>query len=169
MSTIGFVLVAFATNEVLAILGVVITSLSCGLGEPTFLGYSAYFHKNVVSTWSSGTGGAGVFGAISYSLLRSFGLSNQQTLLVMIAVPVLKGITFFVLLRKPIARGRLLQKASRESLVDHHAVDCLDTLASPLLSFKEKMKYIPALFIYLIPLTLVYLFKYFINQGLVRI
>lgn len=43
------------------------TSFASGLGEPTFLAYSAFFNKNVISTWSSGTGGAGIVGALAYT------------------------------------------------------------------------------------------------------
>jgi hypothetical protein len=42
---IGFILVAFADIEWVALAGVAFTSLSSGLGEPTFLAYSAYFNK----------------------------------------------------------------------------------------------------------------------------
>lgn len=78
----GFVAVAFAKTQWLALAGVGMTSLASGLGEPTFLAYSAYFNKNVISTWSSGTGGAGIIGALAYSVLKDIGLDNRQTLLV---------------------------------------------------------------------------------------
>ena len=145
--------------------GIAITSLASGLGEPTFLGYSASFNRNVISTWSSGTGGAGIVGAISYALLRAVGLNNQQTLLVMITVPVLEGLMFFGLLRspKPLDERLADQKKSEEDL------DNVEENIEPLNGFKEKMKYIPSLFIFMIPLSLVYLLEYFINQGLVSI
>jgi battenin len=53
----GFVVVAYAREEWMALTGVALTSFGSGLGEPTFLAYSAFFHHNVISTWSSGTGG----------------------------------------------------------------------------------------------------------------
>lgn len=43
--------------------------------------------RNSVSTWSSGTGAAGVFGALSYAGLRTVGISSQTTLLLMLVVP----------------------------------------------------------------------------------
>ncbi|XP_017490141.1 PREDICTED: battenin-like, partial [Rhagoletis zephyria] len=81
LSASGFLLVGFATAEWMALLGVVITSASSGIGEPTFLSYSSHFHKNVVSTWSSGTGGAGVIGSLSYASLRALGVSPRDTML----------------------------------------------------------------------------------------
>lgn len=41
----GFLLVAFADSEWMAILGVIFTSFSSGLGEVSFLAYSSKFHK----------------------------------------------------------------------------------------------------------------------------
>lgn len=41
----GFLLVAYAENEWMAISGVVLTSFSSGLGETSFLAYSSKFHK----------------------------------------------------------------------------------------------------------------------------
>lgn len=37
------------------------------------------------------------------------------------------------------------------------------------ITFGEKIRYVPSLLKYMIPFFLVYLFEYFINQGLVRI
>ena len=126
--------------------------------EPTFLAYSAYFNKNTISTWSSGTGGAGIVGALSFTVLRSMGLNNQQTLLVMISVPVIELITFFFLLRKPLPLNEQIavQEISKKCLTE-----------APLEGIIEKIRYIKKLFVYIAPLTLVYLFEYFINQGLV--
>jgi hypothetical protein len=45
--------------------------------------------RNVISTWSSGTGAAGILGASSYAALTAIGLSAVNSLLVMLVVPVL--------------------------------------------------------------------------------
>ena len=54
--------------------------------------------RNVVSTWSSGTGGSGLFGALSFAALTTAGLSARKTVLLMLIVPVLMSITFFLIL-----------------------------------------------------------------------
>lgn len=41
----GFLMVAFAQEEWMALTGVGLTSFSSGLGETSFLGYSAKFHR----------------------------------------------------------------------------------------------------------------------------
>ena len=45
--------------------------------------------RNVISTWSSGTGAAGILGASSYAGLTALGLSAVNSLLVMLVVPAL--------------------------------------------------------------------------------
>ena len=45
--------------------------------------------RNVISTWSSGTGAAGILGASSYAGLTALGLSAVNSLLLMLVVPVL--------------------------------------------------------------------------------
>lgn len=134
------------------------TSFASGLGEPTFLAYSAFFNKNVISTWSSGTGGAGIVGALAFTLLREIGLNNRQTLLVMVAVPAIEFAVFFGLLRKPVSM----------KIEDQHRGDDVteEDNEPPMKSMKEKIFYIAKLVRYMIPLALVYLFEYFINQGL---
>ena len=54
--------------------------------------YECVYCRNVISTWSSGTGGAGVFGAFSYAALTSAGLSPRKTVLLMLVVPVIMSI-----------------------------------------------------------------------------
>lgn len=44
----GFLLIAFAEAEWHAILGVIATSLSLGLGEVTFLAHSSQFNRYVI-------------------------------------------------------------------------------------------------------------------------
>jgi battenin len=165
IATFGFLSVAIASSTSIVIFGVVLTSFASGLGEPTFLAHSTHYNKNVVSTWSSGTGGAGVIGALSYSLLREIGLSSQQTLLLMILVPVLELLTFFLLLSKPAIRNHDGSNLEHQNLLNETEQP---QEIPPLNTFKEKLSYIPQLMVYFVPLTLVYFFEYFINQGLVK-
>ena len=49
-------------------------------------------YRNVISTWSSGTGGAGIIGSLAYAGLTEphlAGLSPKTTLLVMLIAPAL--------------------------------------------------------------------------------
>ncbi|XP_045481831.1 battenin isoform X1 [Harmonia axyridis] len=151
----GFLMVAFSDNITMSIAGVVLTSFCSGLGEVTFLQYSAFYDKNVVSTWSSGTGGAGVIGAATYTILNTFGMKN--TLLIMLIVPITMGISFWIILPRPSDEDKKMVEIQKR--VNLEEVD------SPLRSFSKKVKKIPSLMKFIIPLCTVYLFEYFINQG----
>ncbi|MPC10984.1 Battenin [Portunus trituberculatus] len=48
--------------------------------------------RNVVSTWSSGTGAAGVFGAAAFAVLTSAGLTPRTSVLIMLMVPVVMSL-----------------------------------------------------------------------------
>ena len=96
-SLASFVLVAVSTIETLVLLGVVCASVASGFGELVFLCLTTRYHKSTVSAWASGTGGAGVAGALVYAVLKTF-LSPMVTLLVQLFVPVLMFLTYFFLL-----------------------------------------------------------------------
>lgn len=123
-------------------------------------------YRNVISTWSSGTGGAGVIGSLSYTGLTAAGLSPKATMLVMLVVPALEACSFWVLLRhKDTSKDALVETAdSAKQAIDYST---LPEDERPLENWRQKLGYIPALFIFMIPLILVYLFEYFINQGMV--
>lgn len=146
-----------------------------------------HFYRNVVSTWSSGTGGSGVIGALSYAGLISLGVSPVDTMLIMLSVPILEGVAFWLILRRP-------KKVSTTAETDnmHYEGQSTDTLSTidtydnitlekrgdiekdeksnecdEPFGLKEKIMYLPSLLKYMIPITLVYFLEYFINQGLV--
>lgn len=168
-SVVSFLAVAFAGSNKVVIIGVILTSFASGLGEPTFLAHSTRYHKNVVSTWSSGTGGAGVIGALSYSLMREVGLTSRQTLLIMLVVPALELLTYFFLLSKPYIQRDRESHLEDRPLIDDGSSNRESANRTPLNSLAQKLAFIPELMIYFIPLAMVYFFEYFINQGLVGI
>lgn len=124
------------------------------------------FFRNVISTWSSGTGGAGIFGSFSYAALISLGVSSVNTMLLMLSVPLIEGAAFWLLLRKPCnitkrnADTEFNSAADQETGVENKQMT---------MSLGDKIRYMPSLLKYMVPLGLVYLFEYFINQGLVCI
>ena len=177
----GFVLIAYAETEYQAIVGVVCTSLSLGIGEVTMLAYSAQFNKNVISTWSSGTGGAGIIGAFSYALLVELGLTPKTTLLIMLFVPALEALTFWILLRRPqsqIDSGDLITPPVNEirkksltlvKLDVERRLSRMNNAERPLTGVQAKLKLLPSLMKYIIPMVLVFFFEYIINSGMVRL
>lgn len=122
----------------------------------------------MVSTWSSGTGGAGIFGSFSYAALTSLGVSPVNTMLLMLSIPLLEGAVFWILLRNPNTIPKRDSDPNFKTSPDDQESGVIPTEKSKL-TIGNKFRYIPTLLKYMIPLSLVYLFEYFINQGLVRI
>lgn len=158
-TSISFILVATADTIWLSILGVCYASFSSGFGEVTFLSLTSFFHKNVVSTWSSGTGGAGVFGALSYAGLTQIGITPRNAVLMMLIIPVIFAFSYFILLKKP----PVLQSIGA-TLTQH--TQFTSNPPRLILSPKEKLLRIVKLLKYMVPLFLVYVAEYYINQAL---
>lgn len=121
----------------------------------------------MISTWSSGTGGAGIFGSFLYAVLIEIGISPVNTMLIMLSVPLLEGATFWMLLRSP----NTIPKRDSEPQFNQSPND-QETATSGTetkMSIGDKIRYVPSLLKYVIPLLAVYLFEYFINQGLVSV
>lgn len=84
----------------------------------------------------------------------------------MLVVPALEAIAFWIILRRP---DEVIHK---DSDIDgenqgNNSDQTRDVDDNTPFTFKQKMQYLPSLLIFIIPLITVYLFEYFINQGLV--
>uniref|UniRef100_A0A8C5L5K9 Battenin n=1 Tax=Jaculus jaculus TaxID=51337 RepID=A0A8C5L5K9_JACJA len=167
----SFILVAFSQSVVTSLCGVVLASISSGLGEVTFLSLTAFYPRAVISWWSSGTGGAGLLGALSYLGLTQAGLSPQHTLLSMLGIPALLLVSYFLLLTSPEPQDPgeedEAETAARQPLIATEAPESKPgrrwSLGLVLLSHLLTLQ---GLLHYIIPLVLVYFAEYFINQGL---
>ncbi|KAL2766295.1 battenin isoform e [Daubentonia madagascariensis] len=163
----SFVLVAFSRSVGTSLCGVVLASISSGLGEVTFLSLTAFYPRAVISWWSSGTGGAGLLGALSYLGLTQAGLSPRHTLLSMLGIPVLLLASYFFLLTSPEPQDpggeEEAETAARQPLI---GTPELKPGSSSGLSLQERWTVFKGLLRYIIPLVLVYFAEYFINQGL---
>ncbi|XP_042205687.1 battenin-like [Homarus americanus] len=165
----SFAIVGAATSRTMAIVGVVFASAASGLGETSFLQYAANFHRNVLSTWSSGTGGAGVFGALAYAVLTSVGLTPRNSLLSMLLVPIAMALGFWVLLKHP-HEPQCWTDCSNSCHVREEGERILSARDPPAsLSLAHKFQAIPSLLRYMVPLTVVYIAEYVINQGLLEL
>lgn len=137
-------------------------TIAKGLFSP-FIFFLHVNRRNVVSTWSSGTGGAGIIGSFSYALLKSLGVSSVNTMLLMLIVPLIEGAAFWILLRNPTAIPKKDSEASFQISPDE---EYGSDGSSDKFTIGDKIRFIPTLLKYMLPLGLVYLFEYFINQGL---
>ncbi|KAM7386115.1 hypothetical protein PAMA_008974 [Pampus argenteus] len=183
MAATSFLLVSFSSAVWMSILGVVFASISSGLGELSFLSLTVYFSRDVLGCWGSGTGGAGVAGALLYSCLTQAGLSPQTTLLIMLVVPFAMLISYFILLVPPLSlpqwRNRETEHVAvgteeRERLMDGSEEDeqenSIQEASSPgPLTLTEKLHVVRGLLKFVFPLGLIYFAEYFINQGLMEL
>ncbi|XP_061556055.1 battenin isoform X1 [Phycodurus eques] len=182
MAATSFLVVSFSSTVWMSIIGVVFASTSSGFGELTFLSLTVFYSRNVLGAWGSGTGGAGVVGALLYSSLTQVGLSPQVTLLIMLIIPVTMLISYFFLLVPPPSfpqwkhgesnngietseeRERLME-GSQEEQETHSQEDG----RSGLLTLTEKLHVFKSLIPFVCVLGLVYYAEYFINQGLMEL
>nr|XP_058142098.1 battenin isoform X2 [Dasypus novemcinctus] len=165
----SFVLVAFSHSVTTSLCGVVLASISSGLGEVTFLSLTAFYPRAVISWWSSGTGGAGLLGALSYLGLTQAGLSPQHTLLSMLGIPALLLASYFLLLTSPAppqsGREEEAETAARQPLINNEVSESKPGYGTSL-SLHERWTVFKSLLHYIVPLVLIYFAEYFINQGL---
>ena len=176
LSALSFIITSTSVSDLMSFAGVVCASISSGLGEVTFLAYSASFDKRVVSGWSSGTGAAGLVGAGVY-LILCWIITPRTVLLIQLVIPVIMIITFWFLIVHPRSGSAELQSvATRKIFGSSETVPIVDldrstiTLSQSVetkLTFREKINVVkPLLLRFMLPLMLVYFFEYFINQGL---
>lgn len=84
-------------------------------------------------------------------------------MLLMLSVPLIEGAAFWILLRNPTAIPKKDSEASFQISPDEeYGVDG----SSDKFTIGDKIRFVPTLLKYMLPLGLVYLFEYFINQGL---
>lgn len=183
MAATSFLLVSFSSAVWMSILGVIFASISSGLGELSFLSLTVYFSRSVLEGWGSGTGAAGLIGALLYSVLIQAGLSPRVTLLIMLVVPFTMVASYFCLLVCPPSLPQWRTKETeyaalvsedRQQLLDSsdeeepESSTTEDQPTGPL-SFRERLFVIRGLWRFVLPLGVVYLTEYFINQGLMEL
>lgn len=87
--------------------GIVLASLSSGMGELSFVGLTHFYGPFSLAAWGSGTGAAGLIGAGAYALATtSLGLQVKTTLLTSAFLPAVLAVSFFMILpRSPMHAG----------------------------------------------------------------
>uniref|UniRef100_A0A915Q206 Battenin n=1 Tax=Setaria digitata TaxID=48799 RepID=A0A915Q206_9BILA len=170
----SFLVVAFSKNVTMSLIGVALASIGAGAGEVTFLSLTTYFSYNVVGAWSSGTGGAGIFGSFAYAMLTDknlLGLTPQNSLLLMLIVPLTFAFTYWKLLPLPVDIHRVSICKLSTYIVPYRndsSGEVVPTIAQQ--SFKDKLITAkPLVFKYMFPFAVVYFAEYFVNQGLLEL
>lgn len=191
LSVVGMLMVALTpptTTVAVKMVGVVLASLSSGGGELSFLGLTHYYGHVSLAGWGSGTGAAGLVGAGLYVVLTEWwGFSVRDGLLFSACLPAVMFVSFFIILpHGPLqaASGQKEYDAVPDRDLDEEQIDDISqaaassALLSPTVpiasaayprehhSFSGNIKRIKALLVpYMVPLFLVYVAEYTINQG----
>ncbi|PHH91782.1 hypothetical protein CDD83_10350 [Cordyceps sp. RAO-2017] len=173
--------------------GIVMASLSSGGGELTFLSLLHFYGRAGLIGWSSGTGASGLVGAGLYEILTEWcGFSVRDSLLFCACLPVLMFVSFFfVLPPEPmmLAHGRKSyeavpnQETADAPVLDSNSDEPSSALLAPVSppsnvtrsthasasmsqSLTANLRRAKSLFMpYMVPLFLVYVAEYTINQG----
>ncbi|VDO96239.1 unnamed protein product [Heligmosomoides polygyrus] len=159
---VSFIVVGTSSNVSVALFGVVVASWGSGLGEISYLALASYFDSQVISMWSSGTGGAGIIGAMAYAILTDplmLHLSPQITLYSMLVIPVIFAYTLVFFPSSSILFFMVIYDQGLINVVIGRGTHGL----------RKKFMSVTPLFKYMIPLIVVYFAEYFINQGLMEL
>uniref|UniRef100_A0A3B3ZN45 Battenin n=1 Tax=Periophthalmus magnuspinnatus TaxID=409849 RepID=A0A3B3ZN45_9GOBI len=165
----SFLVVSFSSALWMSFLGVILASISSGLGELSFLALTVYYSRDVVGGWGSGTGAAGVTGALMYSGLTQLGLTPRLTLLIMLIIPAAMVLNYFFLLVHPPSLPQWRTKDPR-CPGDEGKTCTVPSSSSGLCVISPcPCAHEQGLLKFVLPLGLVYFAEYFINQGLMEL
>ena len=193
LSAGSFLVTGLFTSQLLIFTGVALASFSSGLGESTFLSHTPRYGDTALSGWSIGTGAAGLFGAISYAVLRML-LSIKFIMILMLVVPIAMMFAYFVVIEPTSSNSANTsstgsddsEQPSSLSVISRRSNDPINPNGTQVANYgigeqrtsqdeitlirdfdlKAKFYYLPTLSKYFLPLLLVYFAEYFINQGL---
>ena len=190
LSATGMVLISLSpTNEISwKILGITLASLSSGLGEVSFLQLTHYYEENsAIGGFSSGTGGAGLFGSFLFMVFTNvLGFPVWVVLLICAVFPSGFIITYFNLLPLPMHEYQVIlqqqQEREEEQEEEEYQQQLQDEARSQNIESIREVKYsvnymskhvqntihkiTPLILPYMLPLTTVYISEYVINQGI---
>uniref|UniRef100_A0A914MNU8 Battenin n=1 Tax=Meloidogyne incognita TaxID=6306 RepID=A0A914MNU8_MELIC len=176
----SYLVVAFSPNIQISLFGVVLAALGSGLGEICYLALSSHYSKSTIASWSSGTGGAGIAGALAYAILtepKFFDMSPRNALLVMLIVPIIFAITYWTLLTPVLTVHRInlfkistwivpVQNMKEKENLKIGEEEYDNKAYTHNFTFRDKLKIIYPLLKYMVPLSFVYFAEYLINSGL---
>ncbi|KAF0698702.1 Aste57867_10702 [Aphanomyces stellatus] len=172
LMALSFVTVVFGMGSSLALqlVGVAFNGMQQAIGESSLLAYASRFDNSrlCLTTWSSGTGVAGIAGFAWVTLFTSVA-DLQTTLLLALIFPAIYVIVFALLLAPEIHRPvDDIELKKPESLLESPVVDASTLLPSPELQplgFKDGVRLTLSLWPYMVPLFIVYAAEYSSMAG----
>lgn len=175
LSSVGMLIVSLTGADLInaKIMGICMASLSSGLGEVTFLQLTHFYQREYsIAGFSSGTGGAGLLGSFVFMLLTNLlGMEVWVVLLLFAILPFGFLVAFYMML--PNAGGS--DEPAYEALGSLEEQDGPSVNATFLPIQTSLLKdhltntlrnIFPLVRPYMLPLCLVYVSEYVINQGI---
>lgn len=193
LSLVGMQCVAIAASIHMRLLGVVLASMSSGLGELTFLQLTHFYDPISMLAFSSGTGGAGLAGSFLYLVATTWlRLSIRGTIFASSLLPLIFFLAYYIIMPAPDPilasqssafaakrprysplnedeeAGPSQTESDRESLSSRLSLPrTMPSWDQMLDSSGKTLQRLAPLFIpYMLPLMLVYIGEYIINQGI---
>ena len=140
---LSYIFVSLLHEKNFMIIGIILSSLASALGETIFIPIAGIISNNSLSYWSSGSGFAGLIGSGYYLLMtKVFKLNYQNTLLCVCWIPFI----IFYFFKK----------------IDCCHID-IANLDYTVVSKNDLKKWVMN---FIIPLSSVYFFEYFINLSI---
>lgn len=170
LSSIGMLLIGLSSQGRLTtkITGICMASLSSGLGELTFLQLTHFYDRGCsITGFSSGTGSAGLLGSFIFMFLTS--VLNVKTWLVLVLfalLPVAFLFVFYGILPTMEVKVMDVENEAVEDQIQEYFVKKPLSLKIVTHVSSTVEKAAPLFFPYMLPLGLVYICEYVINQGI---
>lgn len=178
LSFFGMLIIAFSDALFLKLSGIILASLSSGMGETTFLQLTHYYDKWALAGFSSGTGAAGLAGSFVFLVLTVWiGLSTTDALVMFSVIPFLFAVVYGGVLPSPAEKYKFQSYQPIEEdgvvgeapsvIVEGQPEDSTSTNPNHVSGFQATFSRVYPLFLpYMLPLILVYIGEYVINQGI---
>lgn len=174
----GMLVTALFESLMVRLSGVATASFMSGLGEITYLQFTTRYPSKItehcVGWFASGTGAAGLAGALAWWIVRPWGVRTGLGLLCLL--PFGMALAFFSLPASPTteASPSSRDEATHSLMNEGNAAESDEqdeisrSYSARGLSFGHKMRLLrPMLYPYILPLVSVYFAEYTINQGIV--
>lgn len=178
LSFIGMIIIAYSNSVVFRLGGIVLASLSSGIGEISFLQLTHFYEGWALPGFSSGTGAAGLVGSFAFLVLTTWmGLSTKTALIIFSVIPFTFWGAFGFLL--PASDTSLTTKyhslnpelgdeeqVAPDQIVDSAGMMVTDSVLSVKSIQATLQRLRPLVIPYMMPLMTVYIAEYIINQGI---
>lgn len=169
LSSMGMLIISMSSGDSIGakILGICMASLSSGLGELTFLQLTHFYPKEYsIAGFSTGTGGAGLFGSFIFMFLTNLiGLDVWLVLLLFSILPFGFLVAFHTMLPAPsTAEDPAYERLDSMEQQDESTISANITLLQGHIIVTIK-NMVPLMKPYMLPLCMVYISEYVINQG----